>query len=657
MHFTYLDSQLQALITEAVILNDASPTYSRSGNATNPDTGSSVGANTRIRRSVVVGGQTCQFDLMEVASTNLATALTTGTYTTTTTKAHTVWWDGGAGDYTITTSGSAIIGDTLQTADGRNFVVLMNVTSGDTITCTRSGSPTNTHLQVEAWYHPTGKIALNSSRSSATLATTGRSFGDVGTIVAIAQPYGWSYDQEFYNADSNANGWTLLRGSNGGINSMWITQSSFKHCVYCARFWSGGSGSRQQNHGFMDGKYRLLKLSWSTTNGIGVESSAWDFEEVTDLGSAPVGDIAATAPFTNDTGMNIGCWAPGGGRQFNGWVLLLHYTRVLSQNEILLLKDAFEQPAGQQRLLAAWGDSETQYQASADWPSLVYINQFLDGHLWNGGVGGETVAQVSTRFMGKAHLWQGFQTFWDQNSLDLSGMQGMVNKLGHSNYIMMSTVNSTSQGVGSAGYNSIIAYNASLLSTFGAKNYLDIRSLMIALNDPATDSTDTTNDWAGTSMRADAIHYNTTVGHPRIAGFVASKFWAMINGYTNITYGVSVTTVLGTEYILLPAPGTGKRIVLIAVMAYNTGGSAEGYYIYRGPVSSGSISTKTYILGSKAGTGSTSTAISVNNNTQNAQWAYPGGLFLPENQALAVQVRDGGKHVQCVAFGYIANYP
>ncbi len=504
MSFTYLDSQLQKLIAEAVVLNDTSVTYTRAGNQYNPDTASTVGANTRVRRSVVVAGQTLQFDLLEHNHSNLATTLSTGTYTMATTIRHTVWWDGAAGDYTVTISASGTVSAKSVTADGRNYVTISGHTANDTVTATRSGGPTNTHLQVEPWPHPTSKIALSGSRSSAAFKSS-ITLGATGTLVAVVNPYGWSNDQ------GPGTNWHLYRGTSGATNVIWRTRSSsFSNCSYVLRGWTGAAGSAQQRDNFRDGQYRVTHQSWTQADAINCGASSWLFREWFDAGSSVGSVVSATLPFLElSSGLDIGCWTVGGGLHINGWILVLQYTRVLTQDELNILADAFEQPSGHQKFIVGWGDSEMIHQGTNNDGvlDLLFNTHFTYTHLFNGAVGGETSAQILTRFQAASHMWPGVTVIWSNNSPVLSDIQAMVNALGHHNYVVISALNPSTSPSGSAGYNATIAFNNSLASAFGSR-YWDGRAYMITQNVSPGDNTDTANDVIGTSMRGDAIHLN-----------------------------------------------------------------------------------------------------------------------------------------------------
>ncbi len=497
---------LPALVNEATVLGD---TFARAGNQWNPITQAFIGANLKVQQNITLGGRTIALTLVERGGTNIASSVATGTYAIPTTSPAHVWWDGAAGDYTLTTSGAGTFSAKLVTADGRNYQTLTGHAAADTVTCTRAGSPTNTHLQVENADNPTSKMALSGTRTQVQWRTT-NAFTGIGTIVMLFQPYGWS--QQVGPSYTGAHWFRQAGGS--AIYLVTTAGPGSKQQIRFAKAYSGGTGTRDQPWAPKDGVNRLVACSWSTDDIASVRVSGRQTggtDGFTDgVTSAPGGESTGHTS-TDWNWLDIGSWYSGAAQsQCNGWIALLHYTRVLNQNEVDQIAIAFEGATGFAPEINAWGDSLTAYSSGNTYPDQLIVNYRPTWRGWNGGVGGETIAQIYARFLAHSRKWRGFTFLEGQNSQDLATMQAMVALLGHQRYIVLGQLNdATSAQSGSANYNNIIAYNLTLATAFGA-NYFDWRAYLITKNVSPGDDVDTGHDCIGTSQRGDSLHLNST---------------------------------------------------------------------------------------------------------------------------------------------------
>ncbi len=510
----YVDLTVAKLMAEAAILGDS---FARAGNQWNPDTQANVGANVQVQRNVVMGGVTVPLTLIERAGANLATTASATTAPVSTSAGQkTCWWDGAAGDYTITAV-TGVVGTKKVTADGRNYVNITDSVIGDVITCTRDGGATNTHLQVEEVDNPTSKIALGGTRSECdkrgTLTT-----GDAGTLVMLFQPYGWTQ-----NLGPNDAGVQYFRETvhDGDYDShIYFAKSSEQYPIY-SRADAGSGGSASQAWIPRDGRNILASFAWSTDDVRQVRISGRGWEEFTDgQGSAPPSAIPGTSPITVIASLDLGSWASAvANRQCNGWIAFLYFARVLTQDEVDQLAANFEGVTGYNPEISCWGDSNAAYDPDIRRYPLRLVKDFRPG--WrglDGGVFGNSSTQIKTRFLADPRKWRGFNIFQSSNGVLLQDFIDMVALLGHSRYIVMGQHNDAiTQQSGTTEYNDRIAFNLTLAAQFGA-NYFDSRAYLISLNTSPGDDDDTAADSIGASQRGvgDGIHLNA-VGQANLA--------------------------------------------------------------------------------------------------------------------------------------------
>lgn len=189
-----------------------------------------------------------------------------------------------------------------------------------------------------------------------------------------------------------------------------------------------------------------------------------------------------------------------------------------------------------------WGDSLT-FGASISNPSVngwvAKLAAAMGRQAYNGGVSGETSTQIKTRMLAAtqalhertAFLWSGTNNPAPTSTViaDTNAMiAAMVGK--SKRFLVLPCFNSDTQGIGTSGYNTVIAVNAALAAQYPG-NYYDIRSYLAttqALTDAGLtpDATDLANiaaDIIPHQLRADNLHPNAAA-----ATLIAAKFQAQI---------------------------------------------------------------------------------------------------------------------------------
>jgi len=180
--------------------------------------------------------------------------------------------------------------------------------------------------------------------------------------------------------------------------------------------------------------------------------------------------------------------------------------------------------------ISCWGDSLTAGTGATsgnDYPSLLGKLR-IGKPFYNGGVGGETAAQILARILvndirGKEDT----VVFWmGRNNVGTGTMQtdvlaalaSAVANLNHSRYIIMTVLNATNEPNGSANKIALDALNAAIASTYSATNVLDIVATI------CTEVNGTPNP----AWMSDTIHLNNT-GYAAVAAEVDAKLTA--NGW------------------------------------------------------------------------------------------------------------------------------
>lgn len=209
-------------------------------------------------------------------------------------------------------------------------------------------------------------------------------------------------------------------------------------------------------------------------------------------------------------------WRFGGdptstGSRWNGIISeIVGYNRVLSLDEGALVLGflawkwglqsfiagewATKDPRVNPRLIniAAFGDSFTELAYLTNpadrWPAILAAR--LGRKVYNGGIGGQTSTQVTDRsiadedYFDRAHIFFCGTNGPGAGHTVLGDIQAAVADLpAGTKYLVLPSFNTKNEPVGSAGYINKMANNAAVAAAF-PNNYLDLRTMMVALSAP-----------------------------------------------------------------------------------------------------------------------------------------------------------------------------
>ncbi len=504
----------ETALESAVSLNQQGRAFARTGTAFDPFYSRTLaGGVARQRQMATPFGTTFTADLIEASSANLASGLSTATYAAAVSATHVAWWDGGASDYVITASvGTPTIQNDL--ADGRHWVQITGVTSSSTITCTRAGGATNSHLQVEANYHPTTKVALSGSRGADALTWSYGSLStSAGTIVYIVRPEGWD---EFPRTSVYRHS-----GARPLVESVYSDPST--------KFALNDNGGTQQNafapfYGYDE------RTAWYT--------GTWDSTKLkafTDGYTAGnnVPRTTFTFPWQVPTSGNIGA-AGGGSTPDDSYILMLSFGSVLPDATIADIPQCLGFDDLLKPRISCWGDSLTYGDLRVSW--VYTMEQLRRGNrVYNGGTNSESSTAIKNRFVAAPEKWGDISLIWagrndySSPSTVMANIATMVGDLTTNKYVIFTVTNDSTQPIGSAGYNQVATLNALINATYG-RHVFDVRSFWISQYNPGIpqDVTDHGNDVPPSSLRYDTVHPNIAgdvlIGQ-RVAQFITAQGW------------------------------------------------------------------------------------------------------------------------------------
>lgn len=198
--------------------------------------------------------------------------------------------------------------------------------------------------------------------------------------------------------------------------------------------------------------------------------------------------------------------------------------------------------------LACWGDSLTAGAGGTPYPTvLLSLSPALT--VYNGGVGGYTSVQIlSNEFLVNLDklawnhvLWSGRNDLYVVGTnVTIANIDATVSSIPkRKGYLVLSVLNASGEGTGTATHSNVLAINGYLEATYGVR-YLDVRAHLIALYNPSDpqDVIDKNNDVPPTSLRSDAIHLNTA-GYSAVASYIYTNLWRM----SDVTITASNVTV------------------------------------------------------------------------------------------------------------------
>ncbi|GAA4310570.1 hypothetical protein GCM10023149_05300 [Mucilaginibacter gynuensis] len=166
--------------------------------------------------------------------------------------------------------------------------------------------------------------------------------------------------------------------------------------------------------------------------------------------------------------------------------------------------------------IIAWGDSFTYGTGSTDasYPSVL---EKLSGYrVINRGTAGNTSTQIKNKLLADKQYYRYPSIIWvGRNNLPdsvtiLKDIDEMVNALGRSHFLVLSILNSETEGIGTARYTTIQRINRQLATAYGNR-FIDIKAYLQTHRDTSLmkDDNITTYDITPTSLRADNLHLNS----------------------------------------------------------------------------------------------------------------------------------------------------
>lgn len=226
--------------------------------------------------------------------------------------------------------------------------------------------------------------------------------------------------------------------------------------------------------------------------------------------------------------------------------------------------------------IATWGDSLTAgtgaSPSSNAYPATLGL---LSGFtVSNGGVGGETSAQVKTRMVADTNsyplptiIWVGRNDVYTNSPANIvSNINLMISALANgansNRWLVMNVLNGEYvpyDAIGGVGYMAITNLNAQLSATYGTR-YVPIREALVAAYNPAltNDVYDYNLDIPPASLRSDQVHLNNA-GYAAVANYIYTNYFAILRtDWSQFTSPVRVQQILAAPYpIGITTPNTG----------------------------------------------------------------------------------------------------
>ena len=166
--------------------------------------------------------------------------------------------------------------------------------------------------------------------------------------------------------------------------------------------------------------------------------------------------------------------------------------------------------------ISCWGDSLTAGAGGKPYASVLQeAESFGARKLFNGGIGGQTSAQIKARFLADPEkygdltiIWAGRNNYGESYEVE-SDIAEMVSKLKTNRFLVLSILNMESEGVSTGGHAAILALNKDLARQY-PDNFIDIRSVLVGAYDKnlPDDVANHTSDVPPNSLRSDKIHLN-----------------------------------------------------------------------------------------------------------------------------------------------------
>lgn len=184
----------------------------------------------------------------------------------------------------------------------------------------------------------------------------------------------------------------------------------------------------------------------------------------------------------------------------------------------------------------AWGDSLTEGAGSSPWkPYPEVLSDITKFSVTNKGVGGETSTQIKNRLVADTGnysksvlIWAGRNNYTSPTTVK-ADIAAMVSTIGHSRYLILGILNSSSEVLNGTEWTTITTLNNDLKNLYGDK-YVNIREYLVSQYNPSIpqDVTDHNNDVPPSSLRSDPIHLNNA-GYVKVANYVNQKLGVLFN--------------------------------------------------------------------------------------------------------------------------------
>lgn len=229
-----------------------------------------------------------------------------------------------------------------------------------------------------------------------------------------------------------------------------------------------------------------------------------------------------------------------------------------------------------------WGDSLTLGSGGVSFPSRFAT---LSGYnIVNDGIGGQTSAQIKTRFDAATSRYPFAHVFWvGKNdvlqSLSMttlkSNIAAMVAALGHTRYVVIGITPSKTDTTGNAFASTITTLNSDLTTIYGTR-FIDIATYLRTQGDGSgNDNADIASGILPRSLQSDSIHLNTA-GYALVASQVYAKLSVLqtsITGKTIISDVLAAANVQGKLMNSLAIGGEyqigGQRVLFLPNQANN----------------------------------------------------------------------------------------
>jgi lysophospholipase L1-like esterase len=179
--------------------------------------------------------------------------------------------------------------------------------------------------------------------------------------------------------------------------------------------------------------------------------------------------------------------------------------------------------------IACWGDSITNLYSS----HLQTL--YTDRQVMNGGIIGQTSAQINARVQSDTShrdwvsiFWYG-QNDWYKDQVQANLDASIATLQPGTPFIVVSILNWATDLPGSDMYNNVLHANAAMQQKY-PNNYVDLRSLLVSRFNPGLpqDVIDHNNDETPTSLRFDTIHPNDAgcdIIAAALRDFISAKGW------------------------------------------------------------------------------------------------------------------------------------